>query len=405
MKLSDLDVFVVANPPPSKGGRYFVFVKLTTACGITGIGEVYAASFGPRVVEAMVRDVFERHFLGADPHRIEHLWRVTYGRGYSLRPDPSLVGVLSGLETACWDIVGKSAGKPVYDLMGGRCREGLRSYTYIYPPDEAPPGAHPVYEEPARAVERALHYLAQGFTALKFDPAGPYTVYDGHQPSLADLERCEAFCRALREAVGTRADLLFGTHGQFTVSGARRLARRLEPYEPLWFEEPVPPDAPERMAEVARSTCVPVATGERLTTAHEFARVLDCSAASILQPALGRVGGILEVRKIAAMAAVRYAELAPHLYCGPVEALANIQVAASIPNFLILESIERFEGFHADLLTSPIRWEDGYVIPPTEPGLGSDLNEALARAHPYTGDALHLEMAERALNDRPAEAP
>jgi hypothetical protein len=137
---------------------------------------------------------------------------------------------------------------------------------------------------------------------------------------------------------------------------------------------------------------VPIATGERLSTKHEFARVLDCGAAAILQPALGRVGGILEAKKIAAMAETRYAEIAPHLYCGPVEALANIQLGACIPNFLILESIERFEGFHADLLTRPIRWEDGYVIPTDAPGLGADLNEDLARAHPYEGDALHLGM-------------
>ncbi|MEO1317683.1 MAG: mandelate racemase/muconate lactonizing enzyme family protein, partial [Pseudomonadota bacterium] len=120
MKLAECEVFVVGNPPPTKGGRYFVFVKLVTACGIVGYGEVYAATFGPHVVADMVRDVFERHFEGADPHRIEHLWRVVYGRGYSLRPDPSLVGVLSGLEIACWDIVGKAAGRPVCDLMGGR---------------------------------------------------------------------------------------------------------------------------------------------------------------------------------------------------------------------------------------------------------------------------------------------
>lgn len=403
MKLNDLDVFVVGNPPPRKGGRYFIFVKLTTACGITGIGEVYAASFGPHVVAKMVEDVFGRHFAGADPHRIEHLWRTVYGRGYSLRPDPSLVGVLSGLEMACWDIIGKSAGKPIHDLLGGRCREGLRSYTYLYPADDVDVygiADEPVYVDPDVAAERALFYVDQGFTALKFDPAGAYTVYDGHQPSMEDLDRSETFCRRLREAVGTRADLLFGTHGQFTVSGAKRLARRIEPYDPLWFEEPTPPDMPERMAEVAEATSVPIATGERLATKYEFARVLDCSAASILQPALGRVGGILEAKKIAAMAETYYAQMAPHLYCGPVEALANIQLGACIPNFLVLESIERFDGFHAKLLKTPIRWEGGYVIPSSEPGLGSELDEEVARAHPYDGDELHLEMAETASEDR-----
>jgi L-alanine-DL-glutamate epimerase-like enolase superfamily enzyme len=394
MKLTDCEVFVVGNPPPRKGGRYFIFVKLTTQDGITGIGEVYAATFGPHVVADMVRDVFARHFEGADPHRIEHLWRVTYGSGYTARPDASLMAVLSGLEIACWDIVGKSAGKPVYDLIGGKCRERLRSYTYIYPDESdahAAAGARSVYNDPDLAAERALDYLAMGFTALKFDPAGPYTVYDGRQPDLETLERSEAFCKRLREAVGTRADLLFGTHGQFTTSGAKRLARRIEPYEPLWFEEPVPPEMPEQMAEVARATSIPIATGERLVTKYEFARVLACGAASILQPALGRVGGILEAKKIAAMAEAHYAQIAPHLYCGPVEGAANVQLATCIPNFLILESIERWDGFQAQIV-SGISWEEGYVIPPTEPGLGITFNEELARAHAYTGNELHLEM-------------
>jgi galactonate dehydratase len=394
MKLTDCEVIVVGNPPPRKGGRYFIFVKLTTNDGIIGIGEVYAATFGPHVVADMVRDVFGRHFEGADPHRIEHLWRVTYGSGYSARPDVSLMGVLSGLEIACWDIIGKSAGKPIYDLMGGKCRERLRSYTYIYPEDgDVYPveGARSVYEDADMAAERALDYLAMGFTALKFDPAGPYTAYDGHQPRLEDLQRSAKFCKKLREAVGTRADLLFGTHGQFTTSGAKRLARRIEPYEPLWFEEPVPAEMPEQMAEVARSTSIPIATGERLVTKYEFARVLACGAASILQPALGRVGGILEAKKIAALAEVHYAQMAPHLYCGPVEAAANVQLATCIPNFLILESIERFDGFHGEIVKG-IRWEDGYVLPSDEPGLGIEFDEELARAHPYEGNALHLEM-------------
>ena len=394
MKLADCEVFVVGNPPPRKGGRYFIFVQLETACSIKGIGEVYAATFGPHVVAEMVRDVFARHFEGADPHRIEHLWRLTYGSGYTARPDASLMGVLSGLEIACWDIIGRSAGKPVYDLLGGRCREKVRSYTYLYPAegDVYPEfDADTIYTNADMAAERALNYLAMGFNALKFDPAGPYTVYDGHQPRLEDLERSAEFCRKLREAVGTKADLLFGTHGQFTTSGAKRLARRIEPYEPLWFEEPTPAEMPEQMAEVARSTSVPIATGERLTTKYEFSRVLSCKAASILQPALGRVGGILEAKKIAAMAETHYAQMAPHLYCGPVEGAANVQLAASIPNFLILESIERWDGFHGELV-SGITWQDGYVIPSREPGLGITFNEELARANPYAGTELHLEM-------------
>lgn len=392
MKIAELKTFVVGNPPPGFGGRYFLFLKLKTACGIEGVGEVYAASFGPRAIEAMIADVFQRHVEGADPFRIEALWRNVYGRGYSGRPDISLIGVLSGFEMALWDIVGKAVGKPVHALLGGLVNERLRTYTYLYP-DE--PGSHaysdsPVYREPDAAAERALKYVAQGFSAVKFDPAGPYSTFDPRQPSLERLSLSEAFCKTLRAALGDSCDLLFGTHGQFTPSGALRLAQRLEPYSPLWFEEPTPPEAPEEMARVAAGTSIPVATGERLTTKYEFARVLQTGAASILQLNLGRVGGLLEAKKIAGMAEAHYAQIAPHLYCGPIVGAANIQLSACIPNFLILESIERWDGFQAKLLKKPIRWEEGYVIPPSEPGLGVELDEDVARAHPYAGDALHL---------------
>src|SRR4030095_2668827 len=175
-------------------------------------------------------------------------------------------------------------------------------------------------------------------------------------------------------------------------SGAIRLAKRIEPYDPLWFEEPTPPEMPEEMALVARATSIPIATGERLTTKYEFSRVLELRAASILQMALGRVGGLLEAKKIAGMAEAHYAQIAPHLYCGPVEGAANVQLAACSPNFLILESIQTWGGFHAKILKKPIRWEAGYVIPSSEPGLGIELNETVALAHPYTSDRLHLEM-------------
>ena len=391
MKLRDIETFVTGNPQPGVGGRYFVFVKLTTDGNVHGVGEAYCVPFHPEIVARMLLDVFGRYLAGEDPHDIEKIWRRVYSAGYTQHPDLSLMAVLSALEMACWDIIGKEAGQPVYKLLGGRVHERLRSYTYIY----ARPGDRTdVYRDPELAAERAAEYLAQGFTALKFDPAGPYSVFDGRQLSLRALELCERFMRLLREAVGTRADLLFGTHGQMTAAGAIRLARRLEPYEPLWFEEPVPPDAPEEMARVARATCIPIATGERLTTKYDFARLLSVGAAAILQMNLGRVGGLLEAKKIAALAEVRHVQLAPHLYCGPVVGAANIQLSTCSPNFLILEGIERWQGFHADVLMKPIRWEAGYVIPPGEPGLGVELNEAFIARHPYQSSMLHLEMTQ-----------
>ncbi len=395
MKLDKIETFVVGNPPPRHGGRYFIFVRLTTNCGITGIGEIYSATFSPHLCASMATDVFERQFMDEDPHRIEYLWRKTYGAGFTMRPDVTVMGVLSGLEMACWDIIGKAAGQPCYQLLGGLVHDRLRSYTYLYPatgdvyPDPDKPN---VYNDPDMAAQVAIEAVEQGFTAVKFDPAGPYTIYDGHQPRLADLDLSEAFCKRIRQAVGNRADLLFGTHGQFTVSGAKRMARRLEQYDPLWFEEPLPPENPADMAEVARSTSIPIATGERLCTKHEFARVLEAGSASILQMNLGRVGGLLEAKKIASMAETRSAQIAPHLYCGPVVAAANIQIATCSPNFLILESIGRFDGPMMQCLTTPIEWADGHVIPPTEPGLGFELNDEFIAANPYSDSALHLNL-------------
>ncbi len=392
VKISAFEVFVVGTPPPHFGGRYWVFVKLMTDSGVEGIGEVYSLPFHPTAVEAMIADTCERMVIGADPFQIESLWRRIYSRGYSQRPDPSLLGVLSGIEMACWDIVGKELNRPVYDLLGGKVHQRLRSYTYLYPKageDEQ------VYRDPDLAAERASEYLAQGFTAVKFDPAGPYSAFDPRQLSLEALDRCELFVKRLREAVGSSCDLLFGTHGQMTPAGAIRLARRLEPYDPLWFEEPTPPENPAAMGQVARATSIPVASGERLTTKYEFSALLQAQAAAILQMNLGRVGGILEAKKIAGMAETFYAQIAPHLYCGPVVGAANIQISTCSPNFLILESIQTWEGFHSEILKRPIRWEAGHVIPPDAPGLGVELDEAVARAHPYSGEALHLEMSER----------
>ena len=398
MIIKDFETFVVGNPPPRFGGRYFIFVKLVTDTGIIGYGEVYCATFSAHTVEAMLKDTAERYVVGHDPFHIERLWRRVYGAGYTQRPDVSLVSILSALEMACWDIIGKACDKPVFELLGGQVHERLRSYTYIYPskgdvyPDKSDDDH--VYVNPDRAAERALDYVAQGFTALKFDPAGPYTVFDGGMPTGEELDRSEAFTRRIREAVGGEIDLLFGTHGQFSPAGAIRLAKRLEPFDPLWFEEPVPPDNTQAMVRVARSTSIPIATGERLCTKYEFAQVLQDNAASILQLNLGRVGGLLEAKKIAALAEVHHAQLAPHMYCGPIVGAANIQLATCSPNFLILEGIERWTGFQAELLDKPVTWQDGYVIPSSQPGLGVSLNEAVARAHPWEGNDLHLEMGQ-----------
>ncbi len=392
MKLQDLEIFVVAPPAPGWGGRYWIFPKLTTDTGVVGYGECYASTVGPEAMKAVIADVFARHMQGENPENIEMMFRRAYSSGFTQRPDPTVIGAFSGLEMACWDILGKDRDRPVWALLGGMMNERLRSYTYLYPQ----PGQKmsTFWTDPDAQAKAASAMVDLGFTAVKFDPAGPYTLRGGHQPAMSDITRSVEFCRAIREAVGDKADLLFGTHGQFTTAGAIRLGQALEPYSPLWFEEPIPPDNLLEFAEVARAVRIPVATGERLATKAEFATLLRTGGAKILQPALGRVGGIWEAKKIAALAEVFNAEMAPHLYCGPVEWAASIHLGASIPNLLIAETIETGGAFHMKLIRNSIRWEAGFIHAPTAPGLGIEFDEDVARAHPYTGDRLHLEMQE-----------
>lgn len=390
MKLKDLDVIITAPPAPGWGGRYWILVKVTTDNGITGWGECYASSVGPRAMRAVIEDVFARHMQGENPENIELMYRRAYSSGFTQRPDLTVMGAFSGLEIACWDILGKARERPVYALLGGQMNASVRAYTYLYPMPHHDMSAF--WTSPELAAESAADCVARGFTAVKFDPAGPYTLRGGHMPAMSDISQSVAFCKAIREAVGDRADLLFGTHGQFTTAGAIRLGQALEPYSPLWFEEPVPPDNVAEMAKVAASVRIPVATGERLTTKAEFATILRSAAATILQPALGRAGGIWEMKKVAAMAEVYNAQMAPHLYAGPIEWAANIHLAVSIPNLLMAETIET--PFHDQLIKGSIRVENGFIPAPSAPGLGIEVDEALARAHPYSDTGLHLEMRE-----------
>ena len=390
MKLQDLEVILTAPPAAGWGGRYWILVKVTTDTGIVGWGECYASTIGPVAMGAVIEDVFARHMQGENPENIELMFRRVFSSGFTQRPDLTVMGAFSGLEIACWDILGKDRDRPVHALIGGRMNDRIRAYTYLYPLPHHDIEAF--WNSPEMAAESAADCVARGYTAVKFDPAGPYTLRGGHMPAMSDISQSVAFCKAIREAVGDKADLLFGTHGQFTTAGAIRLGQAIEPYNPLWFEEPVPPDAVEQMAQVARSVRIPIATGERLTTKAEFAPILRSGAAAILQPALGRAGGIWEMKKVAAMAEVYNAQMAPHLYAGPIEWAANIQLAASIPNILMCECIET--PFHDQLIKSSIKVEDGFITPPTSAGLGIDVDEDLARAHPYTDNGLHLEMQE-----------
>ncbi|MEM9431303.1 MAG: mandelate racemase/muconate lactonizing enzyme family protein [Pseudomonadota bacterium] len=392
LRLAAHETLIVANPPPSFGGRYFIFVKVITACGLIGWGEVYAASVGPEAMRAVIADVFTRHMEGTSAERVELMFRRAYSAGFTQRPDPTVMGAFSGLEMACWDILGQARDRPVHALLGGRVQDRLRAYTYLYPEEEEDPAAF--YASPARAAETAAARVDEGWTAVKFDPAGPYTIMGGHQPLAGDIALSVAFCAEIRAAVGDRADLLFGTHGQFTASGAIRLAKAIAPHRPLWFEEPVPPDNPHAMAAVAEASPIPIAAGERLTTRAEAWPLIRMGAVGVLQPALGRIGGIWEARKLAALAETAGIQIAPHLYAGPIAWAASLHLAAALPNLLLVETIET--PFHTALIGGAHKVRDGHIAATDAPGLGITVDEALAREHPWTGGPLHLEMQQRA---------
>ncbi len=399
MRLDTIQTFVTV-PPTGIGGSFWVFVKITTDDGIEGVGECYGIPVSGDIAARMVEDTFDRFIAGEDPHNIETMFRRVYSAGFTQRPDVSMMGVFSGIEIAVWDILGKVHDQPVCNLIGGRFHDRLRTYTYLYPDVLADgwsgEGEPDVYHDPAAAAEAALRYVDLGFTAVKQDPTGPYSFQGGRELSLTELRRSEDNARAVREAVGDRADLLFGTHGQMTTSSAIRLARRLEQFDPLWFEEPCPPDQMEAIAKVAAATTIPVATGERLTTKVEFHQALKAGV-SILQPDIGRSGGIWETKKIAVLSELFNAQIAPHIYCGPVAHAAAMHVGFSAPSLLILETIHT--DFHDAVVTRPLDWDAGFMTAPTAPGLGVELDEDVLAAHPYsTGGRLHLEMTQTPLD-------
>lgn len=387
MRISGVQTFPVRTPFPHRGGRHWLFVRVDTQEGVSGYGEVYVngIAFRPTVIAQMIEDLVDNVLKGHDPYETEALFQKVYNLDYSHYPELTKLAIISGLEMACWDIVGKDVGRPAHRLWGGAVRDRIRTYTYLYPDPTTNLQHRDFWLLPEDVAKRSIHYADLGFTALKLDPFGTIPGPDQAlgqmvpvQYSLSALDRAERTIRLIREAVGSRCDILVGTHGQMTAAGAIRVARRLEPYDPLWLEEPVPPENAAEMALVARATRIPITTGERLTTKYDFAELIRHQAAAIFNLDVGQVGGILEARKIAGMAEAHYLQVSPHVWGGPLIAAASVQVAASCPNFLIMESIERFEGIHAELVDPPIEWRDGWVVPGDRPGLGHDLVETAA---------------------------
>jgi len=276
---------------------------------------------------------------------------------------------MSAIEMALWDIIGKATNQPIYNLLGGQYHEKLRAYAYM--PSEG------IWEDPEKAGEVARKILDDGYTACKIDPFPLFPL--PRDIPLKDLKHAARIFRSIRDAVGDELEVGIGTHGQFSTAGAIRAAKVFEEYEPMWFEEPVPPEMVEEMARVARQTSIPIAAGERLATKYEFAAVLEKQAAGIIQVDVGQCGGILEAKKIAGIAEAHHALIAPHMYVGPIGAAAAIQLDTCSPNFMIQEF--NVGPLHQELFLEPIAVVDGYITPPAGPGLGLVLNDEVVKRH------------------------
>ncbi len=363
MKITKVETRVVHG-----GWRNWVFILVRTDAGLTGYGEASIRSHEQAVVAA-VNDM-ARYLEGQDPFRIEDHWQMLY-RGFHWRGGPILLSALSGIEQALWDILGKSLGVPVHALLGGPCRDRIRAYANGWFGDASTP------DEFAR---RAADTVARGWTALKWNPfrsADRWQRRDQFHDAIACV-------RAVREAVGPHVDLLIETHGLFEAPMAQRVLTALEPFDVFFVEEPLPPENVQAMAALKRTARVPIAAGERRYTKYGFVDLLEQHAVDVIQPDVCHCGGILELKKIAAMAEAHYVGVAPHNSGGPIGTAASLQIDACTPNFLIQECDPWDVPWRDEILTHPVEVLDGgYFTIPARPGLGVELDEKVALAHPY----------------------
>ena len=353
LKITDIQAFIV------NAGRNYVYVKVSTDAGIHGWGEAYSA--GPdQATLATILD-FKSWLVGKDPRNVEYLFATLYN--FTRFPGGLVVNAaISGIEQALWDVAGKAAGLPVYMLLGGKCRNKVRCYQAAGSPEQA-----------ARLIAK------YGYTALKATLGNNSTV-----PETAFIRAFAPRAEALRKAVGPDVDLCFDAHGRIWAPyQACELAEALKPVRPLFLEEALRPENMESMAELRRRVQIPIATGEELYTKYQFQQLIAAGAADIIQPDICLAGGMLEQKKIAAIAEASYVQVAPHNPLGPLATLVNIHFAASTPNFLILEYHPDDESPRKDLIAGdPIVARDGYLAIPEKPGWGYEMNEEAFRTMP-----------------------
>jgi galactonate dehydratase len=367
MKVTDVTHFL-AHPGV---GKNLCFIKVDTDEGVHGWGECYTQADRDTQIVAHV-DQLKRYLIGRDPNNIKHFTQMVYDDFAGRRGAMDLYSALSGIEQAMWDITGKNLGVPVHQLLGGACRDKIRVYAN---------GWSEGAKTPETLAEKASQVIEMGFTALKFDPIpGPWRTYISKDVERQTIENV----RAVRQAVGPDTDILVEMHRRLAPRHAVRIAKAIEEYQPFWYEEPVLAENIDALAAAKRQIDIPVVTGEELYTKFEFREVFEKQAADIINPDVCNVGGILELKEIAAMAEPYFVVVSPHNYNSTTLGLAaTIQCSAGIPNFLITEYFVNLEPFGQAVARVPFKVENGYIKVPDQPGLGMDLNEEALSRHPY----------------------
>jgi galactonate dehydratase len=352
----------------------WTFVKVSTDEGLYGWGEATLEG-KEKAVEAAIHEL-DRYLIGQDPFQIERhnafMYETPFWRG-----GPVLGSAIAGLDQALWDIKGKALGVPVYELLGGAARDRIRYYAN---------GWFRGAQSSENYAEMARAAVARGATALKWDPFGGAGLF----PTTDEIYAAVDCVAAVREAVGPKVDLLIEVHGRLSPANAIRVAKKLEPYDPFFYEEPVPPEHMDELALVARSTSIPIASGERIFSIHDARHMLGDQAVAYIQPDPCHARGITEMKKIAALAESHHVGFAPHNPNGPVATRVCQHLDAACPNFIIQEWLPQDVEWRDALMGGPFEIADGYMALPKGPGLGIDLNLDVVKEHPYTPRDMNL---------------
>lgn len=362
MKVTDIKCFAVDCFRTN-----WVFVKVYTDEEIDGVGEA-TLEYKEKALLGAVEHIKE-YLVGKNPLDIEKHWHAIYRDAY-WRGGPVLMSALSAVEMALWDILGKSLNVPVYQLLGGKVHDKIRIYVN---------GWFAGAKEPEEFGAKAKEAVKRGVTAMKWDPFGKNYL----NISNAELDKALRNVAAVREAVGSNVDLLIEGHGRFNIPTGVKIAKELEQFKPMFFEEPVPPDNLDALKAVRDKSPVAISAGERLYTRWDYKRMFDLMAADYIQPDISHAGGIMELKKIAAEAECRYIPFAPHNPSGPVANAATLQLAATCPNFEILEIMYSDVEWRKDVTNENLTYKDGYMTIPDKPGLGIEINEEECLKHPY----------------------